>query len=47
MMDPPQGCKFNPRFPQAMDICRVEAPAFKEVAPGHFSACHLHEMATV
>jgi oligopeptide/dipeptide ABC transporter ATP-binding protein len=47
MMDPPRGCKFNPRCPHAMDICRTEAPAFKEVAPGHFSACHLHAMATV
>ena len=30
---PPQGCYFNPR-------CRVEAPALREIAPGHFSRCH-------
>ena len=23
--------------------CRVEVPAMKEVAPGHFAACHLRE----
>ena len=43
MLDPPQGCKFNPRCPHAMDICRQSIPEFKEVAPGHFSACHLND----
>jgi len=42
MMAPPQGCKFHPRCTQAMDICRREVPQFREVAPGHFAACHLH-----
>jgi len=42
MMDPPGGCKFNPRCAHAMDICRREIPQFREVAPGHWSACHLH-----
>ena len=43
MMDPPKGCKFNPRCEHAMDICRQEIPKMKEVAPGHFAACHLHD----
>jgi oligopeptide/dipeptide ABC transporter ATP-binding protein len=43
MMDPPSGCKFNPRCDHAMDICRREIPAMKEVAPGRFAACHLHD----
>ncbi len=47
MMDPPTGCKFNPRCSQAMDICRKEIPEFKELSPGHFAACHLHEQPTV
>ena len=47
MMDPPRGCKFNPRCSEAMDICREEIPKFKELAPGHFAACHLHDMPTV
>ena len=43
MLDPPQGCKFHPRCPHAMDVCRQTIPDFKEVAPGHFSACHLND----
>ena len=42
MMEPPTGCKFHPRCAQAMDICRREVPKFREVAPGHLAACHLH-----
>ena len=42
MLEPPQGCKFNPRCEHAMDICGQEIPPLKEVAPGHFVACHLH-----
>jgi oligopeptide/dipeptide ABC transporter ATP-binding protein len=44
MQDPPQGCKFHPRCDKAMDICRREQPKFREVAPGHYAACHLHGM---
>jgi oligopeptide/dipeptide ABC transporter ATP-binding protein len=47
MMDPPTGCKFNPRCQHAMDICRREIPKFREVAPGHWAACHLNDQATV
>lgn len=47
MMDPPTGCKFNPRCAHAMDICRREVPQMKEVAPGHFAACHLHDQTAV
>lgn len=42
MLEPPQGCKFHPRCEYAMDICTQELPQLKEVAPGHFVACHLH-----
>jgi peptide/nickel transport system ATP-binding protein len=38
--NPPPGCYFHPRCPYAQEICRREAPAWQEVAPGHFSACH-------
>ncbi|MFT5394028.1 MAG: oligopeptide transport system ATP-binding protein [Gammaproteobacteria bacterium] len=44
MLEPPPGCKFNPRCPHAMDICREKIPELTEIAPGHFSACHLHQM---
>ena len=42
MMEPPAGCKFHPRCAHAMEICRREVPQFREIAPGHFAACHLH-----
>ncbi len=43
---PPPGCTFHPRCPHAFDRCRVERPALREVAPGHWSACHLNERGT-
>jgi oligopeptide/dipeptide ABC transporter ATP-binding protein len=45
MMEPPSGCKFHPRCVHAMDICRREVPKFREIAPGHLAACHLHGQA--
>jgi peptide/nickel transport system ATP-binding protein len=38
--DPPSGCYFHPRCPHAVDRCRSEAPAFREITPGHFVSCH-------
>jgi oligopeptide transport system ATP-binding protein len=46
MMEPPSGCKFHPRCAHAMDICKREMPALREIAPGHHAACHLHGSAT-
>jgi len=43
MLAPPSGCKFHPRCPHAMDVCRKTAPAMREIAPGHISACHLND----
>ncbi|HOT90901.1 MAG TPA: dipeptide ABC transporter ATP-binding protein [Anaerolineae bacterium] len=37
---PPKGCNFSTRCPQVRDICEQEEPAFIEVAPGHYCACH-------
>jgi peptide/nickel transport system ATP-binding protein len=42
-LDPPPGCHFHPRCPQAMARCREERPALKEVAAGRWSACHLND----
>jgi oligopeptide transport system ATP-binding protein len=36
----PPGCLFHPRCPYARGLCREEAPAFRELAPGHWAACH-------
>ncbi len=37
---PPSGCYFHPRCRYAQERCRVEAPAWDEVSPEHFVACH-------
>ncbi len=39
--DPPPGCPFNTRCPDAVDRCHEEIPVWREVAPGHGVACHL------
>jgi oligopeptide/dipeptide ABC transporter ATP-binding protein len=38
-LNPPEGCRFHPRCPFAVDACRVSEPPLSEVKPGHFSAC--------
>jgi len=38
---PPLGCNFNTRCPLAFDQCFQEEPAYIEIEPGHFCACHL------
>lgn len=40
-IEPPAGCHFHPRCPHAKDICKKERPGFKEIGPGHMSACVL------
>jgi oligopeptide/dipeptide ABC transporter ATP-binding protein len=40
---PPPGCKFHPRCPLATELCRVEHPPLREVAPGRLAACHYAE----
>lgn len=38
----PAGCRFHPRCPKAMDICREKEPVFKAYdSYGHYVACHL------
>ena len=39
---PPPGCRFHPRCPRACGPCAAQEPAWAEVSPGHFAACHLH-----
>ena len=41
--NPPSGCRFHPRCFMAQDICSVEEPPLREIAPGHASACHFAE----
>jgi peptide/nickel transport system ATP-binding protein len=37
---PPPGCYFHPRCPHAIDVCRTQAPAWQEITPARFVACH-------
>ena len=42
-INPPSGCHFHTRCAYAMARCRSEAPVLREVTPGHWAACHLHD----
>ena len=37
----PPGCEFHTRCPVAVDRCRVELPALREIEPGRQVRCHL------
>ncbi|MGG1684520.1 ABC transporter ATP-binding protein [Pseudalkalibacillus sp. NRS-1564] len=41
--NPPSGCPFHTRCPKAMDVCSSVVPEFREIEPGHYTACHLYE----
>jgi oligopeptide/dipeptide ABC transporter ATP-binding protein len=40
--NPPSGCTFHTRCPQATDECRAVRPEFRDVGGGHYVACHLY-----
>lgn len=40
-INPPDGCRFQARCKYAKDICGKEMPKLREMAPGHFVACHM------
>ncbi len=42
LLAPPSGCRFHPRCPYAMDICRRQVPPSFAVSSGHIAACWLH-----
>jgi oligopeptide/dipeptide ABC transporter ATP-binding protein len=41
-LNPPSGCRFHPRCPQAMPICGQQEPALSPVED-RFVACHLYD----
>jgi len=47
VMRPPSGCRFHPRCPQAMAVCREHDPALTDLGAGRAVACHLHGKATI
>ena len=42
-INPPAGCHFHTRCPYAHARCRAEPPTLREVTPGHWASCHLHD----
>ncbi|WP_116952159.1 oligopeptide/dipeptide ABC transporter ATP-binding protein [Jiangella endophytica] len=44
LIDPPAGCRFHPRCPVAMDVCRTQAPPRTELSHGQWAHCRLTEL---
>jgi peptide/nickel transport system ATP-binding protein len=42
MLSPPRGCRFHPRCPRVMDVCRVESPGYAE-NDERTLRCHLYD----
>ena len=40
LINPPPGCRFHPRCPYAQEICKGEAPEFKDHGDEHLAACY-------
>ena len=45
LLNPPRGCRFHPRCPYVMSICKETEPELLPISddPGHLQACHLDE----
>jgi oligopeptide transport system ATP-binding protein len=44
-LKPPSGCRFHPRCPNAMDVCKAVDPPLADFGGGRAVACHLHTVA--
>jgi peptide/nickel transport system ATP-binding protein/oligopeptide transport system ATP-binding protein len=44
LIDMPQGCKFYPRCPYVMDICKIKEPPLTKKENGHLARCYLEEL---
>ena len=42
LSDPPEGCIFNPRCKNGLEICRKEIPMIRRIGRKRLSACHFH-----
>lgn len=42
-VNPPKGCRFHPRCPEAMPVCSEEAPQLIDMAANHMIRCHLYD----
>ena len=45
LLNPPRGCRFNPRCPYVMNVCKQQEPDLRPISnePEHLQACHLDE----
>ncbi|MEM3992609.1 MAG: ABC transporter ATP-binding protein [Desulfurococcaceae archaeon] len=41
-INPPAGCRFHPRCPYAIEICRKQEPPLLEIENKHYAACWLY-----
>ena len=41
LIQPPNGCRFHPRCPYAMDVCKEREPEPIDLGRGHIVSCHL------
>jgi peptide/nickel transport system ATP-binding protein len=41
-LNPPPGCRFHPRCPRVMDVCRKEKPPYFDCGGNHETACFLY-----
>ncbi len=42
LLDPPPACRFHPRCPYVMDVCKRVEPPVTETKKDHYVACHLY-----
>ncbi len=40
LIEPPSGCRFHPRCPYAIEVCKEKVPVLEAVTPDHSVACH-------
>jgi peptide/nickel transport system ATP-binding protein len=43
LINPPKGCRFHPRCPFAMPVCREQVPGRTELGNGHWTHCFLYQ----
>jgi peptide/nickel transport system ATP-binding protein len=45
LLNPPRGCRFHPRCPYVMNVCKETEPPLEPISndPSHLQACHLDE----
>jgi peptide/nickel transport system ATP-binding protein len=47
LLHPPIGCRFSPRCPHVMDVCKEVEPTFEPVEKDHLASCWLYQEAPV